>query len=146
MGERRNRKSLWDSVDETKHPSGMSERDSWAGKDRHSRHNIGRYHEFSSSGTTPAPKSGDHSGWPAWESIEENPLSDSFIRSTQNASEGKEIGGENRYYKNVSPGFDGMERRNYDRPPENDRSRPQRSDCKLSLSILNLLKLDAIIE
>ncbi|KAL3845442.1 hypothetical protein ACJIZ3_002845 [Penstemon smallii] len=128
MGERRNHKSSWDTVEETKHLPGMNERSFWTGNERHSRHHGDRYHDFSSSGTSAVPKSRDNSGWPSWQSIEESsaPRDGSFTKSRQNVPEGKETGGENRYYKNVSPGFDGMDRRNFDQTVENDRNQSHR--------------------
>ncbi|KAI3464621.1 hypothetical protein Pfo_021284 [Paulownia fortunei] len=125
MGERRKRKSLWDMEEETKHLSGMSEHNPWTVKDRHSSHGSGRYHEVSESRTTISRKSRDHSGWPPWESIEEHPIAPTNS-SFKNAPEGKESGGGKRYYKNMSPGFDGMELRNYDYTHEYDRSHSQR--------------------
>ncbi|PIN10876.1 hypothetical protein CDL12_16525 [Handroanthus impetiginosus] len=129
MGERRKRKSLWDAEGETRHFSGMGEHNSWTGKEHHSGHNSGRYHEFSASGTYTALRSRDHSGHPSWESIEETPVasrSSGFIRIRHNAPEGKELGGGNRDYQNMSPGFDGMERRKYDHSHENDQSHSRR--------------------
>ncbi|KAL0369310.1 UNVERIFIED_CONTAM: Zinc finger CCCH domain-containing protein 55 [Sesamum calycinum] len=128
MGERRKRKSLWDKEEETKHFSELSEHNSWTGKE-HSSHDIGRYHEYSASRPYTAPKSRDQSGQPSRESTEANPVApvnDSLVKSRQNASEGKEIGEGNRYYQNLSPGFDGAERRKYNHSPENDRSHSRR--------------------
>lgn len=126
MGERRKRKSLWDIEDETKHFSGMREHNSWTGKDRHSSHGSGRYHEFSDSRTAIARKSRDHSEWPSWESIEEHPIAPMNSRF-KNTPEGKEFGGGKGYHKNISPGFDGMELHNYNHAHEYDRSHSQRS-------------------
>ncbi|KAI3460507.1 hypothetical protein Pfo_017170 [Paulownia fortunei] len=129
MGERRKRKSLWDMEEETKHFSGMNEHNSWAGKEHHSSHDSGRYHEFSASRNY-TTNSREYSGQPSWKSNEENPvapLNGSFIKNRQNAPEGKEIGGGNRYYQNMSPGFDGMERRKYNHSLENDRSHSRRA-------------------
>ncbi|KAK4387368.1 Zinc finger CCCH domain-containing protein 55 [Sesamum angolense] len=128
MGERRKRKSLWDKEEETKHFSELSEHNSWTGKE-HSSHDIGRYHEYSASRPYTAPKSRDQSGQPSRESTEANPVApvnDSLVKSRQNASEGKEIGEGNRYYQNLSPGFDGAERHKYNHSPENDRSHSRR--------------------
>lgn len=124
MGERRKRRSLWDTEPETKLFSGTSENNSWTGKEHHSSHDSGQYHEFSASGSCRAPKFRDHSGQPSLESIEENPvapMTGSFIKSRENAPEGKEIGGGNRYYQNMSPGF------KYSHSLENDRSDSHRS-------------------
>lgn len=126
MGERRNRKSFWDTEDEAKHISGIREHNSWAGKDHHSSHGSGRYHDLSDSRTTSTRDSRDHSGWPSWESIEEDPIAP-MGRSFKNTYEAKEMGGEKRYHKNISPGFEEMELHDYNNTHEYDRSHSQRS-------------------
>ncbi|KAK6131060.1 hypothetical protein DH2020_035198 [Rehmannia glutinosa] len=96
MGDKRKRKSLWDMGEGTKQFSGMREHNSLAGREHHSNRDSGRSHEFSASGTYTAPKSRDNSGQPYWESNEDNPVApvnESFIKSGQNAPEGKDIGG-----------------------------------------------------
>lgn len=125
MGERRNRKSFWDTEDEAKHISGIREHNSWAGKDHHSSHGSGRYHDLSDSRTTSTRDSRDHSGWPSWESIEEDPIAP-MGRSFKNTYEAKEMGGEKRYHKNISPGFEEMELHDYNNTHEYDRSHSQR--------------------
>ncbi|EYU17415.1 hypothetical protein MIMGU_mgv1a016993mg [Erythranthe guttata] len=81
MDERRKRKPMWGMEEETKHLSGTSENSSWMGS--------GHYHELSESRTTTTQKSRDNSGWPTWESIEENPT-EPMNTSFKNAPEGKE--------------------------------------------------------
>ncbi|KAH6824132.1 zinc finger CCCH domain protein [Perilla frutescens var. hirtella] len=127
MGDRRNRKSFWDTEDETKHMSGMREHNSWAGKDHHSSHGSGRYHEFSDSRTTSTRDSRDHSGsgWPSWKSTEEHPIAP-MSHGFKNTYEGKEMGGGKRYNKNISPGFEEMELHNYSHAHEYERSHSQR--------------------
>ncbi|KAK6131066.1 hypothetical protein DH2020_035196 [Rehmannia glutinosa] len=125
MGDKRKRKSLWDMGEETKQFSGMREHNSLAGREHHSNRDSGRSHEFSASGTYTAPKSRDNSGQPYWESNEDNPVApvnESFIKSGQNAPEGKDIGGGNRYDQHMSPGFDGMDRHKFKHSIVNDRS------------------------
>ncbi|KAG8378141.1 hypothetical protein BUALT_Bualt08G0107200 [Buddleja alternifolia] len=122
MGERRKRKSQWDMGEEPNHLSGMNEH-------RHPSHDSGRYHDFSAPRTTITPKSRDHSGWQSWDTIEENPnapMTGSYTDNRQNAPEGKDLDGGKRYYKNMSPGFDGMEPRDYNHSHEYDRSHSQR--------------------
>ncbi|KAK6114998.1 hypothetical protein DH2020_007267 [Rehmannia glutinosa] len=130
MGERRKRKSSWDMEEDTNHLSGMSEHNSWSGKDHRSSHGSGRYHEVYEPRISATRKSKDHSEWTPWESIEENPIA-LMNSSFKNAPKGKEFGGGNRYYKNMSPGFNGMKPRNYDHTHEYDQSHSQsRSDIK----------------
>ncbi|KAL8059487.1 hypothetical protein ABFX02_03G091400 [Erythranthe guttata] len=117
MDERRKRKPMWGMEEETKHLSGTSENSSWMGS--------GHYHELSESRTTTTQKSRDNSGWPTWESIEENPT-EPMNTSFKNAPEGKERGGGKRYYDDVSPGFDGVELRSHDHTREYDQSHSQR--------------------
>ncbi|XP_073124474.1 zinc finger CCCH domain-containing protein 55-like [Henckelia pumila] len=129
MSERRKRKSFWDTEEEAKHLPGMNESNSWPGKERHCNYDDRRYHGLSSSGTSSIQKSLDNSGRASWESNEEYPtvlMGDGFVKRRQDASEAKEIGGVSRYFKNMSPGFDGMERRNCNNSFEDDRSHSRR--------------------
>lgn len=108
MGERRKRKSMWDKEDEAKHFSGMSENSYRAGKEHHSSHDSGQYREFSSSGLYRAPSFRYHSGQPSLELIEDEPVSPmngSFSKSRERVHEGREMGGESRYYQKMSPDF-----------------------------------------
>ncbi|KAH6789141.1 zinc finger CCCH domain protein [Perilla frutescens var. frutescens] len=123
MGERRKRKSLWDKEAETKPFPGTSENNNWIGKDHQPSQDRERYHEFSASGSHRAPKFRDHSGQPSLDSIEKDPVAQmngGFIKSRENGLEGKEIGGENSYYQNMSPEF------KYNHSLENDRSHSRR--------------------
>lgn len=129
MSERRKRKSFWDTEEEAKHMSGMNEPNSWSVKERHCNYDDRHYHGLSSSGTSSIQKSMDNSGRASWDTNEDNPtvlMGDGFAKRRQDASEVKEIGGVNRYYKNMSPGFDGTERRNCSNSFEDDRSHSRR--------------------
>ncbi|GER34032.1 zinc finger CCCH domain-containing protein [Striga asiatica] len=99
MGERRKRKSMWPMEDENRQFSHPGDHNSWASKERHSINNRGRDHVFRGSREFMEPKSRDRPG-----------------RSS------RELNEENRYYPNISPGFDGIERRKYKHYPEDDRS------------------------
>ncbi|XP_073305595.1 zinc finger CCCH domain-containing protein 55-like isoform X2 [Primulina huaijiensis] len=129
MSERRKRKSFWDTEEDAKHLSGMNEPNSWSLKERHCNYDDRRFHGLSSSGTSSIQKSMDNSGRSSWETNEDNPtvlMGDGFVKRRQDASEVKEIDGVNGYYKDMSPGFDGTERRNCNNSFEDDRSHSRR--------------------
>ncbi|KAL3638895.1 hypothetical protein CASFOL_016802 [Castilleja foliolosa] len=125
MGDRRKRKPAWDE-DETKHSSGMSEHNSWIGKDRRSSHGSRHYHEVPESRISGARESRDNSEWTAWEPIEEHPIAPMSSSFKNNAQNGKEFGGGKRYSKEMSPGLDDMELRNYNEARDYDQSHSQR--------------------
>lgn len=112
MGERRKRKSLWDKEAETKPFTETSENHNWVAKDKHTSQYSEHNHEFSASGS--------HFGQQSLESIQEEPLAQMNGRVRENASEGKERGGENSYYQNMSP------ESKYNHSLENDRSNSRR--------------------
>ncbi|XP_073033067.1 zinc finger CCCH domain-containing protein 55-like isoform X2 [Primulina eburnea] len=129
MSERKKLKSFWDMEEEAKHPSSMNIPNSWSGKKHHCNYDDRHYHGLSSSGTSSIKKSLDNSGRVSWETNEENPtilMGDGFVKRRQDASEVKEIGGVSRFFKNMSPGFDGMEMRNCNSSFEDDRSHSRR--------------------
>ncbi|CAA0812914.1 Zinc finger CCCH domain-containing protein 38 [Striga hermonthica] len=90
---------MWHMEDENRQFSHPDDHNSWASKERHSINNRGRDHEFRGSREFMEPKSRDRPGRPS-----------------------RELNEENRYYPNISPGFDGIERRKYKHYPEDDRS------------------------
>ncbi|XP_051139432.1 zinc finger CCCH domain-containing protein 55-like [Andrographis paniculata] len=125
MGERRKRKSLWDLEEETRHLSGGSGHNSWMEKDRHSSHDGGRYQEFSDSRIPIARKSRDRSGYPSWESIEEDDIS-LMNGSFKNTHDEKEIGSGNRYYRDMPPDYDDRDMHGYIHSHDYDQTHLQR--------------------
>ncbi|XP_057772670.1 zinc finger CCCH domain-containing protein 55-like [Salvia miltiorrhiza] len=120
MGERRKRKSLWSEEAETKPFIGNH---NWIGKDKHPSHDREHDHEFPASGSHGVPKFRYHSGHPSMESIHEDPVAwtnGSFAKGRENAYEGKEIGGEDSYYHDMSSEF------KYNHFLEDDRSHSRR--------------------
>lgn len=117
---------MWDMEEETRRMSRISGRSSWMGNDPHRSHEGVRYHEFSDSRMPISRKSGEQSGWPSWESIEEDPMSPMSGGFT-NTRETMEIDHGKRYYRSTSPGFDDMEMHAYNCMHDADRSYLQRS-------------------
>ncbi|XP_051129511.1 zinc finger CCCH domain-containing protein 55-like [Andrographis paniculata] len=129
MGERRKRKSLWDQEDATKQFSGVSERNSWTGKDHHSCHESGSYHEYSSSGTIASVESRDQLGQLSGKATEEIPVAPThgnFANSRQDTHGGEEFGGQNTNDQDMSPGFDVIEQHISNQDLGNGRSHSQR--------------------
>ncbi|KAL6504492.1 hypothetical protein OROGR_026415 [Orobanche gracilis] len=120
MDTRRKRKSMWDMEEETKQYSGINERNS-------SREG-GHYHELPASRSFTSSKFRDYSEQQSRESKGDSvaPMNSNFIESGGISPEGKEIGGGDRYYQNMSLGYDGIERHKHKHSLEDDQNDPHR--------------------